>query len=209
MAREQDPSCFPAFPEHSAILKFGLPVSNGHTEAPGPTRCGGLVVPWAPPLIQEPLTATPVGAEGPRSLGSPRGGTSGSSGTPQSPSCFSLAASGQVSPDDPAHRRNVAGHRQRLESGKDQNFPEGETLNALVFSLLKPVWPVWCPWAPAPCVAPALKKATLGGKGGKGSRGEPGPARESPGASQRRTFRARPEEKEGLPPSHRGRARRS
>lgn len=180
MAREQDTSCFLGFPEHSAILKFGLPVSNGHTEAPGPTSCGGLLGPWAPPLIQGAQCLCPCpGAPDGDPCGSrrtplprkPRGGTSGSGVTPQSQSCFSSAASGQVSPDDPAHRRKQAGNRQRLENGKDQNFPEGETLNVLVLSLRKPVWLVWCPWAPAPCVAPALKKATLGRKGG-GRHGE-------------------------------------
>lgn len=75
MAREQDTSCFLAFPEHSAILKFGLPVSNGHTEAPGPARCGGLLGPWAPPLIQGAQCLCPC-------PGAPDGDPCGSRRTP-------------------------------------------------------------------------------------------------------------------------------
>lgn len=44
-------SSYPS-PKHSAILKFGLPVSKGHTETPHPWKHCGLVILWTPSLIQ-------------------------------------------------------------------------------------------------------------------------------------------------------------
>lgn len=124
-------------------------MSSGHTETPRPWKHCGLVILWAPSLVQgaECLCPGPAAPDG-DSCGGRK--TSASCVTPPSRCCFFLAAPEQVSSNDPAHRRKVAGDRKRMENGKDQDLPEGEGL--------KPVWLVWCPWAPAPCPAPALKE---------------------------------------------------
>lgn len=120
-------------------------VFNSHTKAPCPEKRGSLRAPRPGsfpvpvPCPQQLLTMKPVGRGRFRSLD--EGPSASCLGTttlsPPSHSCFSLAASGQVSTDDPVHCRNVAGYKQRLESGKDQNFPEGETLSMHIPSLLK------------------------------------------------------------------------
>lgn len=62
--------------------------------------------------------------------------------TPPRFPCFLLAATGQVSPDDLTHCRDVAGDWQRLESGKDQNFPEGEIQRSIqIPSLMADLYP--------------------------------------------------------------------
>lgn len=104
-----------------------------------------------------------------------------------------------------------------MESGKDQNFPEGEPLNVLVLSLLLGAGPMstrWhplthpepMPWEPAPGMAPTLRhpgcrKPCWGG--GEGRQGECGEGSDQPAeaqeASQSGASKARPEDKEELP----------
>lgn len=134
---------------------------NSHPEAPGvvASRLPALGCPLGPILVQKCLEAaswpsnTDGESQGEEEEESQKALVEGPSASPlghllqchQATPVFSLAASRQGSPDDPAHCRSVAGDRQRVESGKDQNFPEGEPLNTLVLSLLEPMGLVSCP----------------------------------------------------------------